>query len=294
MKGAILAALLPLLVLLALAILACLLSTGLLLTAGPLLPLPKLISKVTLLLLLLSVFPLKRWLGLSFTDLGFAKAAFFFRQLAVGLLLSLVSLLPVLLMLYGLGVQEWDDGRNWTMASLTEKLAISLLLALLIAVGEELLFRGLLLSSLRRHLPLGIAIALSAAYYAALHFLQSAAPIGADTLAWHSGFPLLVQAFGNWLNPNIATAFVGLWVVGLFLATLRSRIAVSLRLCIGCHTGWVWQIKSCKELLNLNPHSDWLWLVSSYDGVVGPLVSVWLGLAVVAMLRVQLPRPASQ
>lgn len=44
-----------------------------------------------------------------------------------------------------------------------------LLLALLPAVCEEILFRGLLLSALRRHLPAGVAIVLSSAAFALFH-----------------------------------------------------------------------------------------------------------------------------
>jgi hypothetical protein len=36
-----------------------------------------------------------------------------------------------------------------------------------------------------------------------------------------------------------------------------------------------------KSLFNINPNSDYLYLVSSYDGVIGPLVTAWLGLAMV-------------
>jgi hypothetical protein len=55
-------------------------------------------------------------------------------------------------------------------------------------------------------------------------------------------------------------------------------------LCIGCHAGWVWQIKVSKDLFNLNSQSEFLYLVSSYDGVVGPIVSVWLFVAMLVLI----------
>jgi len=70
-------------------------------------------------------------------------------------------------------------------------------------------------------------------------------------------------------------------LVGIFLGVLRAEVKESLGLCIGCHTCWVWQIKMSKNLFNTDSSSDYIYLVSSYDGVVGPLVTVWLSLAII-------------
>jgi hypothetical protein len=72
-----------------------------------------------------------------------------------------------------------------------------------------------------------------------------------------------------------------LLLVGIFLGILRAEVKESLGLCIGCHTCWVWQIKMSKSLLNTDSSSEYLYLVSSYDGVIGPLVTAWLGLAII-------------
>ena len=69
-------------------------------------------------------------------------------------------------------------------------------------------------------------------------------------------------------------------MVGIFLGVLRTQVKVSLGLCIGCHTCWVWQIKMSKQLFNTDFSSEYLYLVSSYDGVIGPLVTGWLMLAI--------------
>lgn len=280
-----LVALLPLGWLLLLAACASLLGFGLLQLFGDVLPLHKTVSKLTLILLLLSVFPLRKRLRLSWSDLGFAPPALFFRQMGEGLLLALVTLLPVLLVLYGLDVHVWDDGRNWSPGKLAGRIGLGLLLALLIAVGEELLFRGLLLGGLRRKLPVLAAIGVSAFYYAALHFLKSKTEIPHAEQTLGSGFMLMAEAFGNWLNPEILSALIALFVVGVFLAVIRTYVPNSLGLCMGCHAGWVWQIKVSKDLCNVNPEADYLFLVSSYDGVVGPLVSIWLVLAMALWLR---------
>ncbi len=274
----------PLALLLALVAGSSLLSYGILRLTGDVLPLAKLISKATLVLLLLSIFPFKRYLRLSWADLGFAPAPVFFCQLGLGLLMGLVTLAPVLLTLYALDVQVWDDGRHWSLGKLIWKIAVALFLSLLIGLGEELLFRGLLLSSLRRRLPLLATVAVSSLYFALLHFLKSKTQIPYDQQTLVSGLYLAIEAFGNWLNPEIISALIALFMVGAFLAVVRVSIPNSLGWCMGCHAGWVWQIKLAKDLFNVNPRADHYYLVSTYDGVVGPFVAVWLAVAIALWL----------
>ena len=281
MKSAIVVALAPLAYLLGMASLACLLSFAVLQLSGDVLPLAKLTSKTTLGLLLLSLFPLKKHWQLGWGDFGFAPARLFFRQIGQGLGLALLTLMPVLLALYSLDVQVIDSTRHWDVAKILIKIASGLGLALLIALAEETLFRGLLLSMLRRHLPLIAALFISSAYYAALHFLKSHSQISYAQQSMSSGFVLMQEAFANWLNPKIFSAWLALFMVGLFLAQIRTRLPASLGICMGCHAGWVWQIKVCKDFFNLDPHAEYAYLVSSYDGVIGPLVSVWLGATIV-------------
>lgn len=277
-------ALLPIAILFALISLACILGYAILMIAGDIWPLHKIISKLTQLLLVLSIFPLRRYLKLSWSELGFAPKAVFFRQLARGLGLGLLTLLPIIGGLYSLHLQVFDYSRIWTFSLLAKKATISLCLALLISLVEEPLFRGLLFTSLRQKINLVAAVLLSSGYYAALHFLESHTPVAYQDLTISSGFVLFYEAIGNWLNPVVFTAFIGLLAVGIFLAVIRSQIKQSLGLCIGLHASWVWQIKLTKDVLNLNYDSPYLYLVSNYDGLVGPLIAGWLLLATLAFL----------
>jgi hypothetical protein len=275
-------ALSPLAILLVTAFLASVLGYGLLRISGDILPLAKVISKITLILLLLSILPLKKYLQFSWADLGFAPKQIFFKQVGQGLALALLTLLPVLLTLYWLDVHVWDDNRNWTPGKIAEKVGLGLFFAMLIAFGEEMLFRGLLLGGLRRKMPVIAAVTISAIYYAALHFLKSKSQIAYADLTPGSGLTLMAEAFANWFNPAIRSAALALFVVGVFLAILRTWMPQSLGLCIGCHAGWVWQIKVSRDLFNVNLQADSLFLVNTYyDGVVGPLVSGWLLLALI-------------
>ncbi|MDD2761013.1 MAG: type II CAAX endopeptidase family protein [Methylomonas sp.] len=277
--------LMPIAIIAALSAIASLAAYGLLRLTGDVLPLHKAISKLTLIMLLLSVFPLRKWLQLSWGELGFAPARAFFKQMGQGLLFALLTLSPVLALLYALDVLVWDEARVWTPGKVLEKTAVSLFFALLIGVGEEMLFRGLLLSALKRRLPLIAAIGISSFYFAVLHFFKSQTRIPYEQQSLGSGFRLMEEAFVNWLDPQYLSALLALFVVGTFLAVLRSRLPQSLSLCIGCHAGWVWQIKLSKDLCDVNQQSEHLYLINiHYDGVIGPLVSVWLAMAMLLWL----------
>ncbi len=268
-------ALLPLMVLLFATTLACLVGYFIIQTFGEL-SLQKVINKTTQVFLVLSIFPAMVYLNVNKHDLGFASKRLFFKQLLQGFGLGLVSLLPVFMVLYALGISVIDNTYAWTLAGLAEKTTIALLLALLISLIEEPLFRGILLISLTRKLPAIAAILISAAYYAALHFIKPKTQLPTHAINLSSAFQLMGEAFANLLNPDIASAFLALWMVGIFLGVLRTQVNTSLGLCIGCHTSWVWQIKMNKTLFNTDYSADYAYLVNAYDGVIGLLVAGWL------------------
>ena len=270
----------PLLVLLAAISLACIVSYFIVQGIGEFVPFRKIISKSTQLFLVLSIFPAMAYLKINKEELGFAPRPVFLKQLLQGFGLGFITLMPVFIILYVLEINVIDETHTWTFGLLARDIIISLLLALIISLIEEPLFRGILLAGLSKKLPVIAAILISSTYYAALHFLSSKTDIPVQDINLFSGFKLLGEAIGNLLNPNILSAFFALLLVGVFLAVLRTRVNTSLGLCIGCHTCWVWQIKMSKQLFNTNFYSDYLYLINFYDGVIGPLVTGWLMLAI--------------
>jgi len=280
MKRYIAYSLAPLLILLAIVSTACLLGYPVTLVLGDPSILRKIIHRLTQIFLVLSIFPAMAYLKLKKEDLGFTAKSVFLKQLQQGFGIGLVTLMPIFIILYVLGVNVADTSQPWTVGFMAEKMIMSLLLALLIGVVEESVFRGMLLAGLKKNMPVIAAILISSAYFAALHFLDSKTEIPRQQLNVFSGFILLGEAIENVLNPKNASAFFSLLMVGAFLAVLRTQIKESLGLCIGCHAGWVWQIKVSGSLFNTDYSSEYLYLVSSYNYVVGPLVTGWLFLAV--------------
>lgn len=276
--------LMPLAVLLIAASLGCVTGYFIWLGFGDQFPLHKIISKVGKLFLVLSIFPVMAVLQLNVRDLGFTDWRTMRRQFAKGLGLGFLTLFPVFVVLYFAGVHVIDDSRGWSFGWLMQKLVGGFLLALLISLAEEPIFRGILFASLKQRMQVAGAVAVSSLYYGILHFLDSHSRFANDEVNFFSGFILLKEALLNVFNPENLSALIALTMVGLFLGLVRARMPQSLALCIGCHTAWVWQIKFNKSLFNVDQDSASLYLVSSYDGVVGPLVTVWMLAVMLAYL----------
>ena len=264
--------------------LANVLSYAILMAAGDIFPLHKLIGKLTQILLVLSIFPLRKFLKLSWADLGFAPKKPFFKQMGLGFCAGFLTLLPVFGILYWLDVQVWNAEKIWSMGKVLSKISLALFFALLISYLEEPIFRGILFSGLRKKMAVFIAIIVSASYYAALHFLDNHSEIAYSDLQLTSGFLLLKGALFNLVHPPEMASFWGLFMVGIFLATIRTKIPQSLGICIGLHASWVWQIKLSKLFLTPDFNSPYAFLVSHYDGLVGYFVAGWLFLATLIFL----------
>lgn len=270
----------PLLVLIAAISLACIVAYLVMLGIGDVFPFRKVISKSSQLLLVLSIFPAMAIMKINKAELGFAERPLFLKQLLQGFLLGFITLIPVFIILYALKINVLDDAQPWTTGLVAKKMLIALFFALIISLIEEPLFRGILLTGLNKKLPIIAAILISSFYYAGLHFLDSQIQISSQDMTLLSGFTLMKDAFAGLLNPELVSTFLALLMVGIFLALLRTQVKSSLGLCIGCHTCWVWQIKMSKSLFNTDFNSPYAYLVSHYDGVIGPLVTAWLILAV--------------
>ena len=276
MLNKILISLIPLVMLLLFSIVACFLGYGIFILLDGAAELSKIISRVTQILLILSIYPFMRWLGISAAGLGFVPFKAFLRQMAGGMVLGLFTLLPVLLLSYALGITELDATKIWTMDKFLVSLLVAFLLAVLISLLEEPMFRGILISAYAKRIGITATIFVSSLYYALLHFIKTKTSIPVEQAEFSDSFVLLLEAFENVLNPEHLGAFWALLMVGIFLAVMRTHLKLSLAWVIGCHAAWVWQIKMAHKITDVNQHSDLLYLISPYDGVIGPMVALWL------------------
>ncbi len=127
--------------------------------------------------------------------------------------------------------------------------------ALAASLGEEFIFRGVLLGLwLRTARPLTAGVG-TALVFAALHFLEPPAGYAvADPTAPLAGFQLLGAVLMHYTDPAFFVAdFLTLFVLGLVLAWGRVRTG-SLWLPMGLHCGWVLVFKLFHMRMTRAPH----------------------------------------
>jgi len=131
---------------------------------------------------------------------------------------------------------------SYSQAEMFHILAGATATAIVVAVLEELIFRGALFGILRKTLAWPLALAVSSAVYASVHFLHKApAPPPID---WLSGIRLLPELFRS--PPDglaLVPAFFTLLLAGAILALAYQRTG-TLFMSIGLHAGWIFWLRA--------------------------------------------------
>jgi len=166
--------------------------------------------------------------------------------------------------------------------------------AVIVAVIEELLFRGVLLGIFLRAMRPGAAIASLSFLFAFVHFLQPPPFVRVpDPESASAGFFLLSQIFSRFANPmELVSSFTLLLAVGVVLAYARVRTA-SLWLPIGLHFGWVVGVGMFKAatwaVYGLPPATKWFVGPTLREGLLPLSVVIVTGMLVHLMTRVPEP-----
>src|SRR6185295_13006396 len=139
-----------------------------------------------------------------------------------------------------------------------QKILEAALAAVVVAIMEEALFRGLLFGALRKSMHWLAALVISSVIYAGVHFLQNVKVNGPVT--WLSGLemlPQMMRGFGNW--HEVVPGFLNLTLAGLVLGVAYQRTG-NLWFSIGMHAGWIFWLKSygilTRETAGIN---QWVW-----------------------------------
>ena len=172
-------------------------------------------------------------------------------------------------------------------------LASGLISGLIIALLEETLFRGVMLSAIRRESTAFIAITATSFFYALVHFIKPEIKFYSNSLDWSSGFVYLKNALANLASiSQIVDSLIALFLAGVLLSIVRlrtNRIAI----CIGIHAGWILVIQVTKRITDSNSDSEFAFLTGSYDNVTGYLAAGFLVLLIVLYLIRTIQEPAS-
>lgn len=222
---------------------------------------------------LLGLWPLLRSEGmLRWDSLGLRGGGRGGRQTLLGFLCGWVSLGGVALAACAFGARSFTPAHSpdaWLRRILSAALT-----AVIVAVIEEILFRGALFGILRRAMPWRRALVISSAIYALVHFIQKTDSTG--PIRWFSGLALLPRMFHQG-GPYIP-AFFTLFVAGAILALAYQRTG-ALYFSIGLHAGWIFWLKSYRFLTEASGGGQAFWGTDN-------LIDGWLALGALVFVLV--------
>jgi membrane protease YdiL (CAAX protease family) len=277
--------------LLACALASCVLAYPFRFLAGDFLGFHTLISRGTLVILVLGLVLIGRRMRLGRADIGLATGnREFFAQFRRAFGIGVLMLILHFALLVWIGARGINPG-TLDYVRLARLAGKGLLIGLAVGLLEESVFRGFLHAALLRRLPPALAVGATAFYFAALHFVRSELRFAPEQIDWTSSFRFAFDSFGN-LTHIQPDSFLALFCAGVFLSCVRLAIPHGLAWCIGIHAGWVFVIKTFKPFTHVDHHSDWNFLLSRFDGVIGYLSAAWITALTMIVVWQRLRQPA--
>jgi CAAX protease family protein len=237
-------------------------------------PFHRFVDRSLLFFALAGLWPAFRALGAkSWREIGLIPPYGHSKELYGGLALGFFSLAIVAGMAIGFGVRVISA--DLTPHKIVGTIFGAIGTAVVVAVLEEILFRGGLFGGLRRVIYWPFALLVSSAIYALAHFLQRGEITGA--IAWNSGLILLPQMFRGFMDfYALIPGFFNLTLAGILLGLAYQRSG-NLYFSIGLHAGWIFWLK-IYGALTFGPTRDTSWFWGS-----GKLIDGWLAFFVLAI-----------
>jgi membrane protease YdiL (CAAX protease family) len=230
---------------------------------------------------------LRATVGVDRGTLGFGFSAVVLRRdILVTLLAGIVFAASLQCALLLLGINAVSPGVEFSTDVLVKLVFAALVIGVLVAFVEEMLFRGALFSGLSRANGAVTALLVTSAVYAAVHFIKfKPLPQGAE-VRWHTGLDLLWGAFSRFGNPIVLDSLITLFALGMLLGLMRlarGHIAP----CIGFHAGVVAGLKIASDLTDFKGGSRFDFLVNRWNPELGWLATLFIAVlaAAYAMLR---------
>lgn len=240
-----------------------------------------------------------RWQGLANkSDFGYGLAGPAFRRsMTLGWIAGILILACLTLAQLALNLRFIPDEES--QRALINVLAQGILGGLAVGFIEETFFRGALFSAVRRQGgSAATAVIVPSLLFAMLHFIKPQ-PIPPGTeITLMTSLDSLASAFPNMFRAEHIDSFAALFMVGVFLALVRHRTG-NIAWCIGLHAGWVLVIKLTLAYTYLDPDSPYVYLVGTYDDLIGWLAAGWLGVLSLGLIYLKPkaeaePKSASQ
>lgn len=193
---------------------------------------------------------IRRW-----ADVGVAPGLVRWRPFAAGFGLGFVSLAVVCAVALVAGGRL---PRPRTPGDLAAQFLGALATALVVAVIEELLFRGAFFGGLRRAVGWKPALAASSLLYGIVHFM--ARPANPPAVDWLSGLRVLPTMLAGMTElRTLVPGLLSLALAGVILG-LAYQWTGDLSASIGIHAGWIFWLKYYGLITRSAPGADvWFW-----------------------------------
>jgi membrane protease YdiL (CAAX protease family) len=202
------------------------------------------------------VWPFARWMGVQTqTQPRFRPQSADTAEAGIGFLVGILAISLMAFWVVYWGSYEITSGVGFML------IIKAFLTAWIVAMLEEWLFRGAILTLLRQSMEATRALWVCSAIFAAVHFLKPNPAIRISEVSWDSGWLLVPEMFHQFTQPillmgGFGTLLVLGWVLGV--AALRTR---SLWLSIGLHAGIVF-IKLIFTKISRLRHASLPWIGS--------------------------------
>lgn len=225
------------------------------------------------------LWPLGRSLQIrKLNELGLQPDPARWRHFCMGLFISMTSVIILGAIALQFGGYAFVTPIPWI------KIALLPISAVVVAVIEETLFRGVLQGLVRSSNK--IAFLFVPALYAIVHFLKPPGDAFSQTqITWDSGFVQTRLALWQFTDLKlVAGGFLTLFLVGIILAYARQKTR-ALWLPIGLHAGWIIAKMGFTKIASGNGHG-WPWFgVDLLTGLAPVLVLFFTGIVIWLWLR---------
>ena len=201
--------------------------------------------------------------------------------------MAILLILALTLLLLEIRVPD-PHGGDW-LSGLARRSLQALIAGLLIGFLEETFVRGALYAAVRRRGGRASAVFWTSLLYALLHFMKPHALPSGVPMDWAGALQMFIHVFTGVLQWKHLDSMAALLLVGVLLGLVRERTG-HIGWCVGLHAGWVFVIQVSRYLTDGNETSPHAWLVGNYDGVIGWLAGVWVGLLALAFWLLSRPR----
>jgi len=222
------------------------------------------------------LWPFLRSAGLtSWRAVGLVKPAGNWRKLLAGVAIGFASLACVALLAIASGTRMVKG--ELTRSVLLSSIVSASFTAVVVGLLEELLFRGGIFGALRKASHWTVALVVSSALYALVHFFNEK-PASPAEITWFSGLDLLPSMLHGLVEvEKLIPGVFTLLLAGMILALAYQRTG-NLYLSIGLHAGWIFWLRFYGAITIANPSvNQRLW-------GSGKLIDSWVASGILLLL----------